>query len=70
MCEFKATPRNVVLLRRGSGQRVQVQYCFTSTETIIIIKDYYGREAHDGHLDFHTAPEPALINAYGKDRTC
>ena len=30
-----------------------VQCCFTSTETVRL----KGRRAHDGHPDFHTAPE-------------
>jgi len=30
-----------------------VQCCFTSTETVRLIRT----EARDGHLDFHTAPE-------------
>ena len=32
------------------------QGCFTSTDTVII-KDYQGLVAQDGHLGFHTAPE-------------
>ena len=31
-----------------------VECCFTSTETVGLL----GTEAQDGHLDFHTAPEP------------
>ena len=31
-----------------------VQCCFTSSETVRFIRD---GGAHDGHLDFHTAPE-------------
>ena len=34
---------------------VQVQCCFTSTETVQTI--HLGRGAQDGHLDFHTVPE-------------
>ena len=33
-----------------------VQYCFTSTETIRLVR----REAQYDHLHFHTDPEPAL----------
>ena len=33
--------------------RSMVQCCFTPTETVRLIR----RGAHDGHLDFHTAPE-------------
>ena len=35
-------------------ERFLYQCCFTSTETIRLIRD---GEAQDGHLDFHTAPE-------------
>ena len=34
---------------------IQVECCSTSTETIRTIRDVGA--AHDGHLDFHTAPE-------------
>ena len=34
-----------------------VECCFTSTETVGLI----GTGAQDGHLDFHTVPEPAPI---------
>ena len=37
---------------------VQVQCCFTSTETIRSIRDGW---AQDGHADFHTAPELWIV---------
>ena len=41
---------------------VQVSCCFTSTE--VMLKDYQGRGAQDGHLDFHTAPG-FCVNMHG-----
>ena len=29
-------------------------------------KDYYGRKAQDGHLDFHTTPELCLTSTVSK----
>ena len=42
-----------------TSQVVQVQCCFTSTDTIgpETVRD---EEPQDGHLDFHTAPEFCL----------
>ena len=42
--------------RIGLGQNSQIallKCCFTTTETVGLL----GTGAHDGHLDFHTAPE-------------
>ena len=36
-----------------------VQYCFTSTETVRLLRT---EKAHDGHLDFHTAPELCIVS--------
>ena len=33
-------------------RKVQVQCCFTSTETVRTVRD-----GQDGHLNFHTAPD-------------
>ena len=41
------------LLLRGGGGGELVECCFTSRETVGLL----GTGAHDGHLDFHTAPE-------------
>ena len=43
----------IALLR----SHVQVQCCFTSTETVGLL----GTGAQDGHLDFHTAPELSAL---------
>ena len=45
------TPNKSV--RVYSGLQFLVEWCFTSTETVGLS----GTGAHDGHLDFHTAPE-------------
>ena len=37
-----------------------VECCFTSTETVGLL----GTGAQDGHLDFHTAPELCVVDAY------
>ena len=47
---------SVDILGTNSDQHLStVQCCFTSTETIRLIRT--GSGAQDGHLDFHTAPE-------------
>ena len=45
-----------------SPQPVQIQCCFTSTETIRTIRDQGG--AQDGHLDFHIVHELCSVVLY------
>ena len=50
-----------------SSAPVEFKYCFVVSYVHRDHKDYWGRGAQDGHLDFHTAPELCMTGWKASD---